>query len=374
MGNPTTNFDGFSLLAALPDAVLLIDQQMHLAYVNDPARSLFPSLSGFAPGARLSRFIRHPAILDLAEQVLVAGAAPVPATMRITLPGQVDRRLSVSASVLDDLGGDRHALLLIHDDTAMWRAEQMRADFIANVSHELRTPIASVIGYIETLQGPARNDPAAHEQFLGIMNDQAQRMSRLIDDLLSLSRIETDEHMHPSASVSVKAVVTKAVNVVTPLLEREGVTLVQQLDDEIAQLSIPGNEDELVQMLQNLLDNAVKYGADAGRINLTANVDHDAGTVALGVQDFGAGIPPEHVPRLTERFYRVSTKVSRARGGTGLGLAIVKHIVNRHKARLEITSEEGKGSHFCVYLPLHRGAGQPAGSHDAQIDIVTQLP
>lgn len=369
MSEPIAKFDGFALLAALPDAVLIVDPHLNLTYVNDPARSLFPSLSGFTSGTRLSRYVRHPGILDLAEQVLEGRAAPD--EVRVTQPGQVDRRLSVSASGLTDQDGVRHALLLIHDDTTMWRAERMRADFVANVSHELRTPIASIIGYIETLQGPARNDPKAQEQFLTIIDEQAQRMSRLVYDLLSLSRIETDEHVHPSSKVVISDVMIKAVNVVTPIMERKDVTLEQKIDPALDGLKITGNEDELVQMLQNLLDNAVKYGADAGRITLSATIDKDAEEVEIAVRDYGAGIEAEHVPRLTERFYRVSAQTSRKIGGTGLGLAIVKHIVNRHKARLQISSEPGQGSCFTVRLPMTAKSGQVQG---VAIDIVTQLP
>lgn len=364
----------YSLFDALPDAVLVVTAQPKLVYANKAAATLFPALDNYAPGAMVSRYIRHPAILDLAETVFTddwdAGADPE----RFTLPGKVDRRLSVQAAPIEgadaDTAGPATALIMLHDETAMWRAEQMRADFIANASHELRTPIASIIGYIETLQGPAKEDRAAHEQFLGIMQDQAQRMSRLIDDLLSLSRIEIDEHMPPSARVRIATIMSKAVDVISPLTEREGVSVDTLIDPALRDAEIVGSEDELVQMLQNLLDNAVKYGSEAGRIEIgAAPDDKKPGNILLSIRDFGQGIPPEHVPRLTERFYRVSAKTSRARGGTGLGLAIVKHIVNRHQGVLRIESTPGEGSCFMASLPL---AAKPTAPLVA-IDFVPQI-
>ncbi len=374
-----TTFTGaierYGLFDALPDAVLVVTKAPRLVYANKAAATLFPSLQNYSAGEMVSRYIRHPAILDIADAVLSDDWDPRGEPERFTLPGKVDRRLSVQASPLphDGTAKDEMVLIMLHDETAMWRAEQMRADFIANASHELRTPIASIIGYIETLQGPAKEDLAAHEQFLGIMQDQAQRMSRLIDDLLSLSRIEIDEHMRPSERVRIATIMSKAVDVISPLTEREEVTVDTDIDPALQDAEIIGSEDELVQMLQNLLDNAVKYGSEAGRIELTASPDkRRPGNILLSIRDFGQGIPPEHVPRLTERFYRVSVKTSRARGGTGLGLAIVKHIVNRHQGELRIESTPGKGSCFIASLPL-------AARKDSRdeplvaIDIVPQI-
>lgn len=364
----------FALFDALPGAVLVVNSAPALVYANKAAADLFPSLHNYRVGDMLSRYIRHPAILDLAEAVFSGDWDPAQDAERFTLSGKIDRRLSVQASYIADEFDEPGALILLHDETSIWRAEQMRADFIANASHELRTPIASIIGYIETLQGPAVDDKAAHEQFLQIMHDQARRMSRLIDDLLSLSRIETDEHTRPSDRVAVHAIVSKAVDVISPLTDLEGVTVETDIDPDLRAAEIIGSEDELVQMIQNLLDNAVKYGGEAGRITLSVTADDKrADHILIAIQDFGQGIPPEHVPRLTERFYRVSIKTSRARGGTGLGLAIVKHIVNRHQGELRITSTPGQGSCFMASLPL---AANPAdGNTDPalQIDIVPQV-
>jgi two-component system phosphate regulon sensor histidine kinase PhoR len=239
---------------------------------------------------------------------------------------------------------------LFRDLTSARRLENMRADFVANASHELRTPLASLLGFIETLQGPARNDAAARERFLEIMREQGRRMARLVDDLLSLSRIEMRAHVEPSEVVDLGALVAQMVRTLSPLAQEQGVSL---------DLSLPGGEcwvqgdrDELLQLTENLVENAVKYGASGQRVEVAlAPRPGDRPHVELSVRDYGPGIPTEHLPRLTERFYRVDVGQSREKGGTGLGLAIVKHIVNRHRGRLDIESEPGRGAVFRVTLP-----------------------
>jgi two-component system phosphate regulon sensor histidine kinase PhoR len=233
--------------------------------------------------------------------------------------------------------------------------ERMRADFVANASHELRTPLASLIGFIETLRGPAADDPPAQQRFLGIMAEQAERMNRLIDDLLSLSRIELTEHQPPNERVDVADVTRRIAAAFEPrVLARE-----VQLDLDLAEDLPPvlADEDQLEQVLQNLIDNAVKYGGAGGRVRVVAALAQPGRWpsrpgVVVSVSDTGPGIAKEHVPRLTERFYRVDKGRSRTAGGTGLGLAIVKHIVNRHRGQLAIDSEEGRGSMFSVWLPV----------------------
>jgi two-component system phosphate regulon sensor histidine kinase PhoR len=234
--------------------------------------------------------------------------------------------------------------------------ERMRADFVANVSHELRTPLTSLIGFIETLQGPAADDPPAQKRFLGIMAEQGARMNRLIDDLLSLSRIELTEHQSPSDTVELKELIAGIVAGFEPrLIQRK-----TRIDATFASAlpMIVGDSDQIAQVVQNLLDNALKYGREGGIIRLEAGQAPLGGRwpgragVVIAISDQGAGIPRDHIPRLTERFYRVDKGRSRAVGGTGLGLAIVKHIVNRHRGQLIIESEIGVGTKVSVWLPL----------------------
>jgi len=240
--------------------------------------------------------------------------------------------------------------VVLSDRTRERAVERMRADFVANVSHELRTPLASLIGFIETLRGPAADDPPAQQRFLGIMGEQAARMNRLIDDLLSLSRIELIEHQVPSDTVGLHELVTRLVAGFEPRLKEQSVTLDLRLPSDLP--TVIGDADQLIQVLQNLLDNAVKYGRKGGTVRLdVAAASSGRPGVVMTVADQGSGIPREHLPRLTERFYRVDTSRSRAAGGTGLGLAIVKHIVNRHRGQLSIESEEGIGTTVSVWLP-----------------------
>jgi two-component system phosphate regulon sensor histidine kinase PhoR len=247
-------------------------------------------------------------------------------------------RISVSPSV---------TALLLHDLTVVKRSEQLRADFIANASHELRTPLAAVSGFIETLRGHAREDEVARSQFLDIMSVEAARMRRLIDDLLSLTRIEMNEHVKPEGRIGLEGVVRQAAAALKPLAAQDGITVSVESQPGLPQ--VVGEHDELVQLFQNLVHNAIKYGRENGKVQVVLS-QQDA-QVVVAVRDDGEGIAPNAIPRLTERFYRVDVKRSRERGGTGLGLAIVKHIVSRHQGRLHIESKLGVGSTFTVFLP-----------------------
>lgn len=276
-------------------------------------------------------------ITMLAETVetLTPGAARPP----LAQPGQ-DAEVAQLARAFDHYQARLEALL---------RREQ---EFTANASHELRTPLASLLGFVETLQGPARDDPAAHAQFLPIMADQARRMSRLIDDLLSLSRIEQTQHVRPSARVDMADILRRAMDELSPLAQEERAVVTINAPQNAW---VVGDPDELIRVVENLIENAIKYGAKpGGSAHVTIDLalgDHD---VELSVQDEGPGIEPEHLPRLTERFYRADAKSSRAKGGTGLGLAIVKHIVVRHSGRLVIESEPGLGTKFAVRIPKNK--------------------
>jgi two-component system phosphate regulon sensor histidine kinase PhoR len=235
----------------------------------------------------------------------------------------------------------------------------MRADFVANASHELRTPLAAVLGFIETLRGPAKGDDEAHERFLAIMYEQATRMSRLVADLLNLSRIELHEQCRPEGMADLAAILRRVATGLELTASEKLMTIT--LDVDAALPMVIGQEDELTQIFQNLLDNAVKYGRDGTPIEVTGRVvsdlpagmpDRSRPAVMITVKDHGEGIARENIPRLTERFFRVDTARSRRLGGTGLGLAIVKHVVNRHRGVMQIESELGEGTSFSVYLPV----------------------
>jgi len=242
------------------------------------------------------------------------------------------------------------AILTLHDVTELKRSEQMRADFIANAGHELKTTLAALIGFIETLLGPAREDVAARERFLGIMREQAQRMARLVDDLLSLSRIELNEHVAPTGRIALAPVIDEVARGLELRAAERGIRIRRALPADLPE--VQGDRDELAQIFQNLLDNAVKYGRTESEVTVKGATGSGAATglVQVAVADRGDGIPGDQLPRLTERFYRVDTARSRELGGTGLGLAIVKHILNRHRGRLDIASEVGHGSTFTVWL------------------------
>ena len=304
--------------------------------------------------------LRTPELLEAVERIL-AGADAETATFSILVPLQRHFRASIARTRASAEGGGR-ILIQIRDLTAVRRAEEMRADFVANASHELRTPLAAVSGFIDTLRGHARNDAEARDRFLEIMNVEAARMRRLIDDLLSLTRIELNEHNPPAGVVDVVAVAKGAAQALSPLAQNDeiGIDFAQQ-----EPLFAVGDRDELTQVFQNLVHNAIKYGREKstvrisfGRVELGSR--REGGQVFVAIEDEGEGIPREAIPRLTERFYRVDVKRSRERGGTGLGLAIVKHILNRHQGRLQIESTPGVGSTFTVFLPAAAAASASA--------------
>ena len=340
---------------ALPDPVIVLNAAGHVLFCNAPARGLFGTLR---EGSHISSAIRTPEFLDA-----VAGAPERGRAVTVTYAERVPvgRRMAATVAPLtrgNERGGT--ILILLRDLTEIERINQMRADFIANASHELRTPLASLRGFIETLQSSAKGDPGARERFLPIMAEQASRMTRLIDALLSLSRVEMNAHVPPSDLVDLNDVLNHAKDTLDPLARETGFSF------EVARFPRPavvrGDRDELLQVLQNLVQNAFKYGNKGGKVRIEAkhipSIGRQAGRYAIAVIDSGPGIAPEHLPRLTERFYRVDVASSREKGGTGLGLAIVKHILNRHRGELAIASKPGKGSTFTVMLSEAR-ASQP---------------
>ena len=283
-----------------------------------------------------------------------ASGAHEAVTWRERVP--VERVFEVRVAPLRSDADGLYLLLALHDQTEARRVERMRADFVANASHELRTPLASLLGFIETLQGAAHDDPRARDRFLAIMREQAQRMARLIDDLLSLSKIEQTLHLKPEAQVDLVVAVAHVADTLGPLAREHGVVITLE-----APLSavVSGDRDEILRVAENLIENAIKYGSASGG-PVAVSVGIVGADAVFSVKDQGPGIAPEHLPRLTERFYRVDPGQSRMKGGTGLGLAIVKHIVARHRGRLEIESRPGEGATFLVRLPLHAQA-LPAG-------------
>ena len=340
-----------AIVDGLPDALIAVDRQRRIVRTNRAAALLL----GSAGAERdLSTVLRQPQLLSAIDQLLDTGADgnfPVTdsASVEFVLSGAPELDVIAHIRRLPRPAADGSlALIVLHDTTALRRAERMRADFVANASHELKTPIAGLMGFIETLRGPARDDVAARDRFLGIMAEQAERMRRLVDDLLMLSRIEQHEHARPAGRVDLERVLRGAQDL---LQFKAGARQVRMELDLPADLpAAVGDFDELTMVFQNLIDNAVKYARPDTAVCIAARVVED-GSIAVSVADQGDGIPASHLPRLTERFYRVDNARSRQLGGTGLGLAIVKHVVSRHRGRLDIQSVPGKGSTFTVTLP-----------------------
>jgi two-component system phosphate regulon sensor histidine kinase PhoR len=348
-----------ALLANIPDPVILVDRGAIVREANAAASTLFSSLTIEHP---IAFAVRSPVVLDGIEAALDSGeAVRVEYAERVPAERSFDVLIEPIGAGEDDQPGRTGVVLVFRDLTSSRRLENMRADFVANASHELRTPLASLLGLIETMQGPARHDAAARDRFLEIMREQAHRMARLIEDLLSLSRIEMRAHVEPDRLVDLGQIVRQAVDSLSPLARDQGVSI--DLAIEGAAHWVQGDRDELLRLAENLVENALKYGASGRRVDVGLGVAPGVGArtqVELSVRDYGPGIAAEHLPRLTERFYRVDVGQSRDRGGTGLGLAIVKHIVNRHRGRLTIDSEPGRGAVFRVTLPERAPPARPA--------------
>ncbi|WP_054009083.1 sensor histidine kinase [Cypionkella psychrotolerans] len=331
-----------ALLGGLPLPVILIAVDERIVQANGPAVALF--------GAAIVD--RHHALSFRQPEFLRAIAAAMlrgeKGRIRLTLAGAAqDTIYEISVSPVPQ------GVLCAFEDRSAWeQMDQMRRDFVANVSHELRTPLTALLGFIETLRGPARNDAPARERFLAIMASEAERMNRLVRDLLHLSRVESEERVLPGDDVDIAGLLRTSVASLRPLAETARVTIRVEGADQ--PLIIRADADQMTQVLTNLVENAVKYGSPAGaevRVALAREQGPRGAQLRISVSDQGEGIDPFHIPRLTERFYRVDGHRSREKGGTGLGLAIVKHIVNRHRGRLVIESSKGKGSRFSVLLP-----------------------
>jgi len=375
------------MLESLPDPVILASAGEYedvggprLLFANAVAREL---LRLQRQGGLLAAAIRHPLVLEAIEEALFG---KIESSAVFDEGGARDRTWRAVAKPLPSQDGQSLALLWMRDETDARRNERMRADFLANASHELRTPLASLAGFIETLRGHAREDAAARDRFLAIMSQQADRMARLIDDLLSLSRIELNEHIAPSGLVDLRLSVTDVLDALGPLAADRRVRI-DAPTLPLGQAMVTGDRDQILQVIQNLVDNGMKYAGEGGAVTveidgplsaeqaagsrnpgaarlslLSPDRAHDQRFAAIRVSDTGPGIAREYLPRLSERFYRVEGQKSGERAGTGLGLAIVKHIVNRHRGGMSVESTEGQGSAFTVYFPMVKtvpGADQP---------------
>ncbi len=346
------------LIGGLPGPAIVLDGDGSVIAFNPAATGIAPSLRAGEPALIT---LRMPELVDAIRR---AGKRREPQRVEFFERVPRDRwfeafvtpvRLGAGEAVSDIL------LMTFNDLTPLRRVEEMRADFVANASHELRTPLAALLGFIETLQGPAKNDAVAREKFLKIMRQQAARMARLIDDLLSLSRIELNAHLQPDTPVDLAPVVRQVADGLQTLARDREVAINVEVDSDgasVRPLVVLGDRDELIRALENLVENALKYGAAGKRVDITlSRAITDAGQpeARIAVRDYGPGIAPEHLPRLTERFYRIDVADSRAQGGTGLGLALVKHVLNRHGGRVAIESTFGQGATFVMHLPLRTG-------------------
>ena len=334
-----------AVISGMPDPVAVLDQDGRVIAFNTEATALAPALRRGEPA---SIALRMP---ELVEAIRAASASGKAQRIEFSarLPSPRFSEAFISPVMLAQPGRAGIVVITVHDLTPIRRVEEMRADFVANVSHELRTPLAAITGFIDTLQGPARDDPAARERFLGIMQAQAWRMARLIDDLLSLSRIELRAHQRPDTPIDLVPIVRQVADGLQTLARDRGVAVEIVAPSE--PLMVAGDRDELTRLFENLIENGLKYGASGKRVEIAIAPD-GKGEARVSVRDNGPGIAAEHLPRLTERFYRADVGESRAQGGTGLGLALVKHILNRHHGRLSIESKVGEGATFTVSLPM----------------------
>lgn len=340
-----------SIVNAMPFPALLLDSNRMIVTANDPAVSLFESQLN---KMYLVRVLRHPEVLAMVAQSIKDNEMN---TRRVGLTFQTQRTFEVTVAP----AGDRLEglyLMTLADMSAEIQAERSRSTFVANVSHELRSPLTSLIGMVETLRGPARNDQKAQDRFLALMDDETQRMSRIVMDLLSLSKFEAQEHIVPSDSVDIVEVIKRTTSALEASDPDYPGRIKIQMDDNIP--AIRGDTDLLIEVFQNILENALRYSPPQSdiEVKISQRDPKRAGSqrgVKISVQDYGDGIEDAHIPRLTERFYRVDKGRSREMGGTGLGLAIVKHIINRHRGRMVIDSDVGKGTCVSVYLMPFEG-------------------
>ncbi|MFC7049365.1 sensor histidine kinase [Emcibacter nanhaiensis] len=347
-----------NIMENLTDPFLLLDSRKRILMAN---KSAIDMLGADILRKDISLFIRNPDVNNAIRKTIRTGKTH---TVEYMHGNVVPRNMLVRLHALDIQGSEdnqenkRYIFLSIYDITLIKQAEQMRVDFVANASHELRTPLASILGFVETLQGPAKNDLQAQERFLRIMHDEASRMTRLVDDLLSLSKIEREAHIPPEGTVHLPTLINSVLETLDMRLKERNMTVTVSNPDNVG--NITGDFDQLTQVAQNLVDNAIKYGRENTAIDVVLKKHvsefpiHEE-SVSIAITNRGNGIPAEHIPRLMERFYRVDTARSRSLGGTGLGLAIVKHIIQRHKGHILFESEVNEYTRVTVTLPYKSG-------------------
>ncbi len=346
-----------SLLMAVPMPLVLIGADARIAAMNPRARAM---LGADGTGRHYVTVLRQPALLDVIEAALQNGQTHEARYLDPSHGSDATYRVVVAPVEGEAASG---VLVSFEDVTDLERAGQMRRDFVSNVSHELKTPLTALLGFIETLRGAARDDPAARERFLTIMQREAERMDRLVSDLLSLNRVESAERQRPTDPVALDELVSATASALRPTAQAAGVELAIE-GERGERMVVPGDPDQLTQVFANLIENGIKYGGSGGKVILRLSYAPReravrGPAVSVDVIDHGEGFDPIHIPRLTERFYRVDAHRSRARGGTGLGLAIAKHIVNRHRGRFHIESAPGAGARFTVVLPALHGPPAP---------------
>lgn len=337
------------LLAASPLPQIAIGGDERIVAINAAAEALFgPDMIG----RHYIRAVRQPAVLDEIEVALQSGTRRDARYLGRSGSQEIAFRVTIAPLAIE---GRNEALLVSFEDTsAVEEADRMRSDFIANLSHELRSPLTSLIGFVETLRGPARNDPEGQQRLLAIMERESRRMIMLVEDLMSLSRVEATERQRPSDPVDLPKVIENVVARLEPMIAQSASRVEVSVSKDFQQ--VRGSAQQLEQVVSNLIENALKYG---GGTPVTVSLEGPqverllgGQGVCLRVADQGPGIAAHHLPRLTERFYRVDSHRAREAGGTGLGLAIVKHIVNRHRGRMRIESTLGQGTTIKVLLPL----------------------
>ena len=337
-----------TIVDGLPLAAMVVDQSRRLVCLNTLAEEIWGT--GLA-NRHYEVALRNPVLTGA-----IAECFRDRKTFQTRISTIIGSRESTFSLKVAAIEGEafQGVLATFEDVSPLEDVGQMRRDFVANVSHELRTPLTALLGFIETLRGPAKDDARARDRFLGIMETEASRMNRLVRDLLSLSRVESEERIRPGQQLDLLGTVQSTVKALEPIAEDKGISV--NLTAPNAEVMVNGDSDQLNQVFTNLIENAIKYGGNGGDVSVTVTVlDRDptvrGPAVRVEVTDQGQGIDPIHIPRLTERFYRVDSHRSREMGGTGLGLAIVKHIINRHRGRIQISSALGEGSTFTVTLP-----------------------
>ena len=331
------------LINEIEDYILFINSFNAISAANKAAKSFY----GDIIGKNLSSFLRAPDLLDKIEKCRDERVNEY-LEFEINLPTYSFFRLTIVPL------SQKNVLIVVKDYTDVKKSEQLRSDFVANVSHELKTPLVSIKGFLETISNSAKDDPKAQEKFIKIMQEQANKMEILILDLMSLSRIEMQEHIQPDGKVDMKEIISNIQNIPNKILSNKNININFKIEDNLP--FVRGDYDKLSEVVQNIYDNAIKYTKENTTIDILLKSNPEKfsnGSVFLSIKDEGIGIAKEEIHRVTERFYRSANAKKNMIQGTGLGLAIVKHIVNQHRGELEINSRLNEGSEFIIHLPLY---------------------